>query len=421
MVRGKNQTNYITALDIGSTAIRVAIGQILLDREHDHTNIQIIGAIEVPSIGMQKGNVTSIEDLVSSVSEALEKAERLVGFRVENIWVGISGSDIISQTSKGIVAVAKSDGEITQDDVDRAIEATRTVSPPLNYEVLHVVPRNFSVDNQTGIKDPIGMTGMRLEVETQMVHGLSSHLKNITKAIYRTSVEIDDLVLSILAVGDAVTTTRQKELGVVVVNIGGPSTNIIVYEGGDIIHTAVLPIGSDLVTNDLAIGLRTSVDVAEEVKKHFTENITKKLNMADTIDLADFGAQESELISKQYISEIMSARFAEIFDKINDELSKVDRCGMLPAGVVLTGGGAKVPGIVELAKNELRLPVTLGYPIGVGGMGEYINDLGYATSVGLVKWGALLQSGQKKKKVAKLIPTGKMVDGMKKFFHSLMP
>ncbi|MFH0857789.1 MAG: cell division protein FtsA, partial [Candidatus Magasanikbacteria bacterium] len=381
MVRGKNQANYITALDIGSTAIRVAIGQILLDREHDHTNIQIIGAIEVPSIGMQKGNVTSIEDLVSSVSEALEKAERLVGFRVENIWVGISGADIISQTSKGVVAVAKSDGEITQDDIDRAVEAARTINPPLNYEVLHVVPRNFSVDGQTGIKDPIGMTGMRLEVETQMVHGLSSHLKNITKAIYRTSVEIDDLVLSILAVGDAVTTMRQKELGVVVVNIGGPSTNMIVYEGGDIIHTAVLPIGSDLVTNDLAIGLRTSVDVAEEVKKHFTENITKKLNMADTIDLSDFGAQESELISKQYISEIMSARFAEIFDKINDELSKVDRCGMLPAGVVLTGGGVKVPGIVDLAKNELKLPVTLGYPIGVGGMGEYINDLGYATSV----------------------------------------
>jgi cell division protein FtsA len=421
MAKGKTQTKYITALDIGSTAIRVAIGQVTVDSEKEKTDMQIIGAIEVSSGGMQKGTVTSIEDLVSSVSEALEKAERLVGFHIESVWVGISGADIISQTSKGVIAVAKPDGEITHDDIERAINAAKTINPPLNYEVLHVIPRSFSVDGQTGIKDPVGMTGMRLEVDTQMVHGLGSHLKNITKAIYRTGIDIDDVVLSVLAVGDAVTTPRQKELGVVVVNIGGPSTNVIVYEDGDVIHMAILQIGADHITNDLAIGLRTSVDVADQIKKHFDRDISGEIDLADTLDLLDFGADESEIVSKQYIAEIVGARLSEIFEKINDELASIDRCGMLPAGVVLTGSGSKISGTVGLAKDTVKLPVSLGYPIDIGGITENVNDLGYSTVVGLVKWGAILSQNNNKKRLFKSLKAGKVVDGMKKVFHSLMP
>jgi len=422
MSKSRNQADYIAAVDIGSTVIRVAIGQSFVHPEKNKTEIQVIGAVDVPSGGMQKGIVTSIEDLVSAVSEALEKAERLVGFHIESVWVGISGAETLSQTSKGVVAVAKQDGEITADDVGRAIEAARSINPPLNYEVLHIVPRSFSVDGQEGIKDPVGMTGMRLEVDTQVVYGVSSHLKNITKSIYRTGVEIDDVVLSVLAVGDAVTTNRQKELGVVVVNIGGPTTNVLVYEEGDIIHTSVLGIGSDHITNDLAIGLRTSVDVAEEIKCHFDKDITEYIEKADCLDLKDFGAKEEELVSKQYIAEIMSARLDEIFEKINDELASIDRCGMLPAGVVLTGNGAKIPGIVPLAKDTLRLPVSLGYPIDIGGVSESVGDLGFSTVVGLIKWGALMQSGSSQgKKGLKLLQTKKMVDGVKKIFHSLIP
>lgn len=420
MANSRKQPEFITGLDIGSTAVRVAIGQVMYDEVSNTDNVQIVATVEVPSEGLHKGNITSIESVVSSIANALESAERLIGYPLQNVWIGVSNSDMNSQISKGVVAVAKSDGEITPEDVERSIESAKAINAPLNYDVLHVLPKTFTVDGQIGIKDPVGMTGMRLEVETQMIHGPTSHLRNLTKAVYRTGVDIEDLVLSILAVGDAVTTMKQKDLGVAVVNIGGPSTSVIVYEDGDILHTGSLPVGSDHITNDLAIGLRTSIDIAEGVKRDFDRNILDKIPKREVFNLKEVGAEDDEHIPKQYIAEIIEARASEILEKVNEELRVAEREGLLPAGVIFTGGGSMIPGIVELGKERLYLPAQMGAPVGVGGVSDNLTNPAFTSAIGLVKWGATTAKGTKKRKKLRVNP-GKMADGVKKFFKSIIP
>jgi len=300
----------------------------------------------------------------------------------------VSGLHVVSQASKGVEAVSKADNEISSEDIERALEAARTISTPLNYEVLHVLPKSFSVDGQIGIKDPVGMTGIRLEVDAHVILGLSSQLKNLSKAIYRAGLEIDDLVLSIIAASEVVIGARQKELGVAVVNLGGATTSMAVFEEGDLLRTAVLPVGCEHITNDLAIGLRTTIDIAERVKVDFGSCLTDAVGSREEIDLFELGAPLHEVFKKKYINEIIEARVEEIFKKIDQELSKIGRSGLLPAGIVFVGGGAKLPGLLEMAKKHLRLPATLGYPLGVASVTEKINDLGFVPVVGLVKWGA---------------------------------
>ena len=388
----KGQHNLIVGLDIGTSTVRMVMGQLVApDSESRGVELQILGAAEAPSVGMSKGIISSIEDVVSSISGCLENAERVVGVPIESVWVGISGVHIMSQASKGVVAVSKADSEISEEDVSRAIDAARTIATPLNYEVLHVLPRSFSIDGQTHIKDPIGMTGIRLEVDAQIILGSSSQIKNLTKAVYRTGLNIEDLVLSILATAEAVVTNRQKELGVVVVNIGVATTSLAVFEGGDILHTAILPIGSEHITNDIAIGLRTSIDIAEVVKIEHGDCSPADISKRDEIDLFELGSQDHEVIKKQYVSEIIEARVEEILQKINQELIKIKRAGLLPAGIVFTGAGSKLPGLVDLAKKTLRLPAVLGYPIQVVSVTDKVNDLGFSTAVGLVKWGSVMQ------------------------------
>jgi cell division protein FtsA len=418
MVGNKNKIELITGLDIGSTAIRIAVGQLTYGQHGQ--NLQIIGAVEVPSEGVNKGVVSSIEECVSSISNALEQVEHLVGVPIEHTWVGISGTHIESQESKGVVAAAKSNGEIGEEDVERAVEAARTVATPLNYEILHVLPRNFTVDGQTGIKDPIGMTGIRLEVETQIIQGVAQHIKNLTKAVYRTGIDIDDLVLSILAVGDAVVTSRQKELGVAVVNIGGATTSLVVYEEGDIIHTTVLPIGSEHVTNDLAIGLRSSIDVAERVKIEYGNCINKGLSKKEKMDLVSVGSDVSEQVELKYIAEIVGARMEEILEKINEELLKIGRAGLLPAGVVFTGGGSKISGLVDFTKEALGLPASLGYPMDLSSVTDKINDLSFSTAMALVNWGASMNGGGARKS-RRLKSVDKVSGQVKNWFKSLVP
>ena len=392
------EKDLITGLDIGSTAIRLAVGQIVGEAEKIH----IIGSAEVPAEGISNGIISSIEDAVSSLSACLEKAERMIGRPIESAWVGISGSHIISQESRGVVAVARSDGEISEDDIERAIEAARTVATPPNYEILHVIPKSFTVDGQIGIKDPLGMTGVRLEVDTQIIQGLSSQIKNLTKAVYRPGVNIEDLVLSILATAEAVLTSRQKELGVAVINLGGSTTSLAVFEEGDVLHTAVLPIGSDHITSDIAIGLRISIDLAEKIKLEYGQATTAGTGKRDEVDIGELAGGESNFVSKKYITEISAARVEEIFDKIDVELKKIDKSGKLPAGIVLTGGGAKLTGLVEAAKKRLRLPASLGSPLNVTSAIDKVNDLAFSTAVGLVIWGAELANQRQNSGLGKL-------------------
>ncbi len=420
MVGKKSKVELITGLDIGSTSVRVAIGKLTTDN-NENPDLQIVGLIEVPSEGINKGVVGSIEEAVSSISNSLEQSERLIGVPIEHAWVGISGSHVTSIKNKGVVAVAKSDGEIEEEDIARAVEAARAVATPLNYEILHVIPRSFAVDGQTGIKDPVGMTGVRLEVDTQIIQGSSAHIKNLTKAVYRTGIDIDDLVMSVLAVGEVVTTSRQRDLGVCVANIGGSTTSLVVYEEGEILHTIVLPIGSEHVTNDLAIGLKSSIDVAERVKKEFGQCVNDGLVKKDKVDLASLGADFSEEVSIKFIAEIIGARMEEILEKIDRELIAIGRSHLLPAGIVFTGGGSKIPGLVELSKRVLELPSSLGCPLSVKSVNEKINDLSFCVAVGLVGWGSNLRRGSEKSSGLNIKNMNKVSQQVRNWFKSLVP
>lgn len=373
-----------TGIDIGSTAVRIAVGHRL--SVGDKTQVHIIGAIEVPSEGINRGSINSIEDAVASVSGCIEKVEKMVGTKLGLAHASISGANVISTESKGLAIVSRPDGEIRQEDVDRAVEAAQNVATPLNYEIVHVIPKTFTVDGQKGIKDPVGMNGVRLEVDVQIIQGLSSHIKSLTRCIYRTGINLDRLVLGALATAEVVTNSRQKELGVAVVNIGASTTTMAVFEQGELLVVATLPVGSDHVTSDIAIGLRTDIDLADRVKVHHASCVAKEIARNDEINLADLGAAEDEMIPRKYVAQIVQARVEELLEKIDKELKKIGKSGMLPAGVIFTGAGAKIPELVDLAKHELRLPASLGYPLGVSSITDRVNDLSFTTAIGLVQW-----------------------------------
>ena len=380
--------------------------------------LQVMGAASVPSEGVNKGLITSIEEVISSISKCLEKVERLVGVPIEHVWVGVSGSNVITQENRGIISVTRADGEITHEDVERVIENARTVAEPPNYEMLHVIPKSFTVDGQTGIKDPVGMTGLRLEVDAQIIYGLSAHLKNIQKTVYRTGTDIDDVVLSVLATGDIVATDRQKELGLSVINIGSSTTSLVIYEHGDVQHIAVLPIGSEHVTNDLAIGLKTSIDIAEQVKIEHGSCVISKDIQKSSLNLRDLGGSD-DIVSKRYIADIISARVGEILEKIDEEFTSVGKNRMLPAGVIFTGGGAKIQGLIPLAKDQLGLPAALGYPIDTPSVSNYATDLSFTTAIGLASWG--LHVDDTKPRRSRLKDVGNAIRGIGKVGKWLMP
>jgi cell division protein FtsA len=379
----------IAGLDIGSTEVRLVVGQ---RGEENGGQLRIIGAISSPSEGINKGMVKSIDDATSSISSLLEKAERLIGVPITNVYTSINDPYVKCEKSKGVVAVGKSNGEISQDDVERAIEAARTLNVPPNYEILHVIPVKFTVDNQEDVKDPIGMSGIRLEVEALIVQGMSSQIKNLTKAIYRTGLNIDDLVLSSLALGEAVLSSKQKELGVAVAGIGAATTTLAVYEEGRLIHAAVIPIGSEHITSDIAIGLRCPINLADRVKMEHGSARPKNFSGKEEVDISELAREEEveddiRVISKKYVAEIIEARAEEIMERVDEELKKIDRSGLLPAGIVLAGGGAKLTGLVEVAKEKLRLPASVGVCRNAEIIFDKINDSKYLTALGLVIWG----------------------------------
>ncbi len=416
------QGELIVGLDIGSTQIRMVAAQRGKEDGSDN-KLNIIASAEIPAEGINKGVITSIEDAQTSISKCLENLERVVGNPIERAWVGISGSHIICQESRGVVAVSRSDGEIQDDDVERTVEASRTVATPSNYEILHVIPKSFTIDGQANIKDPVGMTGIRLEVDALIIQGLSSHIKNLTKCVYRTGLDIEDLVLSILAASQAVLMNRQKELGVVVIDIGGTTTSMMVMEEGDVIHTAVLPIGSDHITSDIAIGLRISIDAAEKIKLKFGTAVSRDIDKREMINFDEIDLLEEGEIPRKYIAEIIEARVEEIFKKVDLELDRVNRSGMLPAGAVLIGGGAKLHGLVESAKRRLRLPVTLGYPQNIITSVDKSQDPSYLTAVGLIVWGNQIMKQRRSTRfsVARFKSVAEVGDKMRKWIRSLIP
>lgn len=373
-----------TGIDIGTTAVRVAVGQ----HNQSTGELQIIGAAEHPSEGVSKGVIVSIEDAVSSISGCLEKVERMIGMPIERATIAVNGAQITSLESTGTVAVSKADGEISEEDVDRVLESAQSVASPPNFETLHVLARTFVVDQQPGIRDPIGMTGIKLEGDVQIIQAQTAQIKNLTKCVFRTGVDIDNMVLGPLASADGCLSKRQKELGVVLINIGSSTTGVIVYEEGDVIFSKILPVGSEHITNDIAIGLRTGVDTAEMVKLDAGSANPEDIDKREEVDLRVFDENEDGVVPRRHVAEIINARVEEVFSMVNKELRSIEREGMLPAGVVITGGGAKLEGIVDVAKEQFHLPATVGKSSHVQTAIETVNDPAFSTAVGLVSYAA---------------------------------
>ncbi|MFH1509371.1 MAG: cell division protein FtsA [bacterium] len=407
---------YSVGIDVGSHTVRVVVARF----DETEGKPKIVGVGKTPSAGIRRGMVVDIEEAVSSISTALEQAERTSGFPIERALIAVGGSHLASQPSKGVIAVSRADSEIGEDDIARAIDAAAAVSVPPNSEILHVIPKDYIVDSQEGIKDPIGMTGIRLEVDTVIIEGSVNYMKNLTKCVYRAGINTEDLVVGPLAAANSVLTKRQKELGVVMVDIGAGTTSIIVFEESDLMHISVLPIGSAHITNDLAIGLRTSIDVAEKVKLEYGTASTKDVTAKDDIDLSQIAKGEEGVVSRKQVADIIEARLQEIFTMVDQELINIDRSGMLPAGSVLVGGGVKLPGVVDIAKDALRLPAQIGFPQNVDSPVEATDDPAFAVATGLVTWEGAIPS-QSKQGFQTASAMSDTVSKIKEFITNLFP
>ncbi|NTW27385.1 MAG: cell division protein FtsA [Candidatus Moranbacteria bacterium] len=378
----RDNNSIVVGIDIGSINVRTIIAQ----QSRDEENPRVIGVGIVPSFGIRRGVITDVEDVIKTVNESVEKAERMAGVQVKRAIFNIGGGDIGFQSSKGVIAIGKADGEVMEDDINRVISEAQIISLPMNREIVHVLAKKYRLDDQDNIKDPLGMKGVRLEVDALVIESSSSHVKNISKCAYQSNIEIDDLVLEPLAAAKSVLSKKQKELGVVLINIGGGTTSLAVYEEGDLIHTAIIPVGAGHITNDIAIGLRTSIDVAEKIKLEYGSALSRDTNKKEGIDLSQIDSSEEGIVSRYHVAEIIEARFEEIFSLVQKELKLVGKAGLLPSGAVLVGGGAKMTHASDLAKEILGLPVQIGFPLGLGGMLDKVDDPSFATAAGLILW-----------------------------------
>ncbi len=375
------KSQHIVGLDIGSATVRAVIALL----PHDDGPLKVIGVGAVPSVGIRRGIVVQPEEVAKSINAALEAAEGMAGVATNSVACSVSGSDLFAQSAIGVIAVGKADGEVTEDDLARIVEETqaRTILGA-NKEILHVVPQHYRLDDQANIKDPIGLRGVRLELSSLVVGTGSNHLKNLVRSLELAGITAHHFIAEPLASAEAILSPKQKELGVVLVNIGANTTSLAVFEDGDLLHLAVLPVGGSHVTNDIAIGLRTSIDVAEAVKVQYGHAIPSEIGKKEAIDLSQFDSQENDEISRHHVAEIIEARLEEIFHYVNLELKSINREALLPAGVILTGGGILVPGSVDLAKRKLRLPAQIGYPKPLGGILDQVDSPASATVVGLL-------------------------------------
>ena len=376
-----SRDRYYVGLDIGSSEVRTVIAQEVSPEEP----LRVIGVGATPSLGMRRGIVVDADSVAKCCNSALEQAERMAGHAAESVVVSVGGTDIVCQDALGVIAVGRADGEVVEDDMARVLEEVQArLTMPLNREIIHVIPKNYRLDDQKDIKNPVGMKGVRLEMNALVISGSTSYLKNIARSLDQAGTSAESFVVEPLACAESVLSVRQKELGTVLVNIGGSTTSIAVFEDGDLLHLAVLPVGSGHITNDIAIGLRTSIEVAEAVKVKFGSALPEEINKKDEIDLSLFDSQEDVYVSTKHVAEIVEARLEEIFSFVNEELKKIHREGLLPGGVVLSGGGSLLPGSIDLAKRVLRLPAQIGYPKPLGGMLDQVDTPPFSTVVGLL-------------------------------------
>jgi len=380
----------VVGIDVGTTKVVTLVGELGADEQ-----INILGVGLTPSKGIKKGIVVNVEDAVNSIVASVEKAERLSGYRIGSAYVGIAGGHVQSLNSRGVVAISRADREITAADQARALDAARAIAVPTQREIIHLIPRSYIVDGQEGIRDPLGLSGFRLEVETHIVTGAVTAIQNLIKCVQRTGVEIDDLVLQPLASSEAVLTDEEKEMGVMLVDCGGGTTDVAIFIDGSVWHTVVLPVGGNHISTDIGIVLRTPYDLAEYLKIKHGRALPKpeavENSEKDLIEIDSFGGSKKRTISRTLLHQIIEARVEEMFQMLRSEVRRVGYEGLLPAGVVLTGGTALLPGIAEIAHTVMNMPVRIGIPSGLGGLADTIDSPAYATGVGLIRWG--LQRG----------------------------
>ena len=379
----------LVGIDVGTTKVVALIGEVSRDG-----SLLIIGKGSVGATGLRKGVVVNIDQTVHSIRDAVEHAERNSGWKIDRAFVGVGGQHVESQNSRGAVAVSGHDREVTREDVNRATEVARAVSIPSNRDVLHVLPRGFIVDGQEGVKDPLGMSAIRLEVETHIVTASATAVQNLSKCVQAAGVKIDEFVGAGLASAEAVLSDTEKDLGVAVADIGAGTIDLALYEDGSPFHTAVLPVGGNNVTNDVAIGLKTSLQVAEELKVHHGTCNLDAIDEDELINVSVLGEDAGRQVSRLEVCQIIEARMREMFELLRGEMQSAGH-GMLPAGLVLTGGAAQLAGAAELGREVLQMPVRVAAPAGIGGLVDGILTPAYSTSMGLLHWGAAaLQAGE---------------------------
>jgi cell division protein FtsA len=376
----------IVGIDVGTTKVCTVVAQVT---EGGKTNILGVGL--TPSKGLDKGVVVNIDDAVNAIATSVEKAERLSGYRIGTAFVGVAGRHISSLNSRGVVAVQRPDHEITRADVARAVESAQAVAIPTQREIIHVIPRAYVVDGHEGIRDPIGMSGFRLEVETHIVTGEVMAIQNLIKSVQKSGIEIDDLVLQPLASGEAVLTAEDKDRGVMLVDIGGGTTDVAIFIQGGVWHTSVIPVGGNHFTNDIVYVLHTPHNTAEYLKIKYGSAIASpeaEESEADTIEAETLNVGEKQKISRHLLNEIIQARAEQVVEMIYNEIKRSGYEGLLPAGIVLTGGTAQLPGFDELVREMLGVPCRVGTPTDLTGLADSLDSPTYATGVGLLKWGA---------------------------------
>jgi len=374
----------VVGIDVGTTKICTMVAEV-----RDDGRVNILGRGLTPSKGLDKGVVVNIDEAVAAISTSVEKAERTSGYRIGTAYVGIAGRHISSLNQTGVVAISRADHEITRQDVDRAVESAQAVAIPTQREVIHVIPRAYIVDGHENIRDPIGMSGYRLEVETHIVTAEAMAVQNLIRSVERAGVVIDDLVLQPLASAEAVLSPEDKDRGVVLVDIGGGTTDVAIFIQGGIWHSVVLPLGGNQLTNDIVYVLHTPHDTAEYLKLKYGQAIAREPEEGedDEIDTESFAPGERQQISRFYLNQIIQARVEQIIDLVGAEIRRSGYEGLLPAGVVLTGGSALLAGIDELARDMLKIPVRIGVPTNLSGLAESVDAPPFATSIGLVRWG----------------------------------
>ncbi len=372
----------IVCIDMGTTKICTLVAEIV-----DGDSLRVIGVGVVPARGLRKGVVTDVPEATAAIGESVQKAERVSGRTITRAYIGVGGGHISSQNNKGVVAIGKGDRPVDHDDIDRAMESALAVPLAHNRRIIHSIARDFTLDGQDGVKNPIGLMGYRLEVETHIVTGAVSSIQNLRRCVEANQIEIAGTVVQPLASGEAVLTEQEKDMGVALVDIGGGTTDLAIYTQGSVWETQVFPIGGNHITNDIAVGLRTPIATAEDIKIRYGCAIAEPVPRSETIEVTTFGAENVTELRRRDLCEIISDRAGEMLQKIEQEVRRSGFEGLLPAGIVLTGGTASLAGLPELAAESFQLPVRVGVPRRLRGLVETITSTAYATGVGLLIWG----------------------------------